>query len=373
VETGDFADPAQFELPGLDLAEPEHADTLRLVRYLVQQGADPGELSDAVSTGSLGPLALDLALRAPGATVPFREAAREAGLDPAEAAALWRALGFVDPLQTSAMLRPSQVETLRVLAGMGRSELGSETVLQLARVIGGAVALVAEALVDAFRVRVEVPRRVAGQPYSEVVEDYSRMAPIVMPALGQAVEDILRAHVVGVARSAWAPDESQAIVTRERTVGFVDLVGYTQSVRALAPPELAEAISQFESHVGEVINRGGGRVVKLIGDEAMFVVDEGAKASELALELIGALGDDPKLPRVRIGLAAGPVVAHHGDYYGEVVNLAARLVKIAEPGEVLVSRSVADALPGRVVFEAVQTPPLKGFDQDVEVFRLRSA
>ena len=195
---------------------------------------------------------------------------------------------------------------------------------------------------DSFRVSVEMPREAAGEPHSSVVEDYSRTAPVLLSALSQAMDDILRAHVVAVGRSTWAPDESQAIVTRERTVGFVDLVGYTRSARILPPAELADAISRFESRVGEVVNSGGGRVVKLIGDEAMFVVDEPVKACELSLELLRTLRADQRLSEVRIGLAAGPVVAHHGDYYGDVVNLAARLVAVAEPGEVLVSKSVAD-------------------------------
>jgi adenylate cyclase len=373
MDARDLDDPAKFGLPGLDLSAPENADTLRLIRYLVEQGADRQELADAVRTGSLGPLALDLALRAPGEAVPFPQAARAVGLEPEEAATLWRALGFPDPLSSSTRLWPSQVQTLRVLGEMGRGELGKETVLQLTRVIGGSVALIAEAIVDTFRVRVEVPRRIAGDAYSEVVEDYSRTAPLLLSALGQAVEDILRAHVLAVARSTWAPDASQAIVTRERAVGFADLVGYTPSARAWSPAELADTISQFESRVGDVVNRGGGRVVKLIGDEAMFVVDTGVNACELALQLMRTLGADPGLPQVRIGLAAGPVVAHHGDYYGDVVNLAARLVKVAEPGEVLVSKSVAADLSGRIDFEAIQTPPLKGFDQLVEVFRLLPA
>jgi adenylate cyclase len=113
--------------------------------------------------------------------------------------------------------------------------------------------------------------------------------------------------------------------------------------------------------------------VKLIGDEAMFVVDTGVKACELALELTRALRADPQLPQVRIGLAAGPVVAHHGDYYGDVVNLAARLAKVAAPGEVLISKAVADYLPGDIECEAAEMPPLKGYDEGVEVFRLLSA
>jgi adenylate cyclase len=253
---------------------------------------------------------------------------------------------------------------------MSRSDLGGETVLRLARVIGGAIALVAEAVVDAFRVRVELPREAAGEAHADVVEDYAQAAPILLGALSHALDDILREHVVAVARSTWAPDESQAIVTRDLTIGFVDLVGYTSSARVMSPAELAEAVSRFESRVGEVVNLRGGRVVKLIGDEAMFVVDDPGVAHELALDLARTLGEEPQLPHVRIGMAAGPVVAHHGDYYGEVVNLAARLVKVAEPGEILLSGALADHVPDSVPVERIQLPKLKGYDDRVPAFRL---
>jgi adenylate cyclase len=354
---------------GVDVSDLD-PDTQRLVKHLLDQGVGRRELSEAIETGWLGPLALEVALRGPGEPVPFARAAADAGLEPEEAAALWRALGFPDPLSWDTALWPSQVQTLGTLAGMGKAGLGDDTALQLARVIGSSVALLAEALVDAFRVKVEMPARNAGTPYSEVVDDYARAAPGQLSALSEAIGDVLRAHVVAVGRSRWALDESQATVTRERTVGFADLVGYTANARYLSPSELSGAISRFESVVGEAVNKTGGRVVKLIGDEAMFVLEDQHRACELALELASALGAGERPLTVRIGLASGEVVAHHGDYYGEVVNLAARLVKVADPGEVLVSRSVAEKVSGAIGLEEVQTPPLKGYDRGVSAFRL---
>ena len=347
-------------------------ETDRLERYLVAQGADPDELREATATGTRGALALELALRSPGERVPFAEAVEQAGLDPAGAGALWRALGFPDPLRSSPSLARSQIEALQILAEMER-RLGRETTLQLARVIGGSVALIAEAVVDAFRLKVEMPRRSAGDPYPEVVEDYARTAALAIPALGQAITDALCMHLVAVSRSAWGLDSAQATVTRERTVGFADLVGYTESARAAAPAELANTISRFESCVAGVVEVFGGRIVKLIGDEAMFVIGDTVAACELALELQRTLAEDPQLPAVRIALAAGPVVSHRGDYYGDVVNLAARLVKVAAPGEVLVGESIptAEGASRRFGFEAAQVPPLKGYEDPVAAYRLR--
>ena len=53
---------------------------------------------------------------------------------------------------------------------------------------------------------------------------------------------------------------------------------------------------------------------------------------------------EPALPPLRIGLAVGSVLARHGDVYGEVVNIAARLTGHARPDTVLVDREAAAAL-----------------------------
>ncbi len=344
---------------------------MRLEQYLIAQGAEPGELREAAETGTLGTLALELALRSGHERIPFADAAARAGLEPAEGAALWRALGLPDPLRSSARLSEAGVETLQILSEFGR-RLGTETTLQLARVIGGAVAQIAEAIVDSFRIRVEMPRRSAGDAYPDVVEDYAATAAAAIPALGQAITDVLSAHLVSVSGSTWGLDPDRATITRERTVGFADLVGYTASIRGASPAMLAATISRFEEHVAEVVAPFGGRVVKLIGDEAMFVIGDPVAACELALELQRTLGADPELPSVRIGLATGPVVSHHGDYYGDVVNLAARLVKLAEPGEVLVSETLAAAAGGsrELRFETTGQHPLKGYAGDVPAHRL---
>lgn len=339
----------------------DRADALVLIEYLSERGATDEELSEAAKTGTLGPLALELALRPPGELVPFDAAVQEAGLELDEAATMWRAWGFPDPREPLIKVSPRQVQALQILAQMSRSLLGRETGLQLARVIGSSMAQVAEAIVDAFRVKVEIPRQDEGQPYSEVVKDYARIGGVMIPALNTALGDILTEHLLAVSRSNWAVDEERAAVTRDLVVGFADLVDYTRSTRALTPAELAAAVTRFESVAGEIVARHGGRVVKLIGDEVMFAVDDPAEAAQAALELIDAL-------TVRIGLAAGPVISHQGDYYGEVVNLAARLVKAAEPGAALASESVVQA--GSVAAEPVDLPPLKGFDEAVPVYRL---
>jgi class 3 adenylate cyclase len=72
---------------------------------------------------------------------------------------------------------------------------------------------------------------------------------------------------------------------------------------------------------------------------------------------------------VRAGLDYGTVLAVGGDYFGNAVNRAARLVAAAEPGQILASSAVRDELPE---WPAVPQEPLtlKGFDEPVTAYDL---
>jgi adenylate cyclase len=155
-------------------------------------------------------------------------------------------------------------------------------------------------------------------------------------------------------------------------VGFVDLVDSTRLVQQLSIKELGAALTQFDAGAIDTVVAGGGRLVKLIGDEAMFVVPDVDSACAIALELADALAAHPVLPAARGGIAAGEVLSREGDYFGPVVNLAARAVKLADPGRVLASAEVARAADA-YRFAPVGAQRLKGFDEPVKLFRLERA
>jgi len=127
-------------------------------------------------------------------------------------------------------------------------------------------------------------------------------------------------------------------------VGFADMVGFTLLSQHLGQNELAAVVSRFEALAHDTVVASGGRVVKMIGDEVMFVVQTATMAAEIGLSLSEAYAGDDLLSDVRVGLAVGPVLVQDGDYYGPVVNLASRLVGVANPGTVLVSGEVREAL-----------------------------
>jgi adenylate cyclase len=123
-------------------------------------------------------------------------------------------------------------------------------------------------------------------------------------------------------------------------------------------------IELFDRQTWDTVTRAGGRIVKLIGDEAMFVHADARSACGIAKELM-VTSPHP----VRIGLARGEVVALHGDYYGPTVNLAARLTAAAPPSAVVVSEAVKSANRD-LQFERIDLGPLKGIDQPGTTFRL---
>jgi adenylate cyclase len=113
--------------------------------------------------------------------------------------------------------------------------------------------------------------------------------------------------------------------------------------------------------------------VKWLGDGVMVRHREPAGAVLSALRMVGQL-PQAGLPPAHVGVAAGPVVAQGGDYFGRTVNLAARIAARAGPGQVLVSGSVAEsASPPGVTFVELGRLRLKGIADPVRVLEARGA
>jgi adenylate cyclase len=268
-----------------------------------------------------------------------------------------------------ALVTEGEAAMVRLLASVGESMLGEDATVQLARVASGSMARLAEAIVAAFRLRFELPRRSAGTRYIDVVREYTEIAETMLPAFVGMLDVMLRRDIVAVADRMWSTDADQTAVTLPRAIGFADLVGYTEAAAGLPARELASILAEFDERTADVVVRGGGQVVKTIGDEAMFVTEDPADACRIAAALVDELAGS-RIPAVRVGVAAGEVVSVLGDVYGPDVNLASRLVGVADPSSVLVSASVYEACAGRFSFETVPPMTLKGFPAPVPVYRL---
>ena len=353
-----------------DPSAPDAEDRLRLLEFLTDRGAREDELVGAAATDSLGALALELALRGPGAGFSFDEASRNAGLDWESASALWRALGFADPKGSPLRLSAAEADALVTLAGASRDLLGPASTLGVSRVLGASAARLAEALIDAMRVQFEMPKRGAGVDYSEVVAQYTELAQAQLGSLLAVFDAVFRRHMVAVASGSWFFDADALAAQRELLVGFVDIEGYTSLSRTLTTGELADLVGQFETIVTDTVSRHQARLIKLIGDAAMVVCEDARKGCGLALEIVGQFGAGRGRPAVRVGLAHGPVIALRGDYFGDVVNRASRLAGFARPSTVVADDSVKQVTADAFAFQLLPPTELKGLGRTPVAYRL---
>jgi adenylate cyclase len=228
------------------------------------------------------------------------------------------------------------------------------------------LARMAEAAISLVLVHFEAPIRAAGASQLELAKARFRSVESSRP-LVIAVGKLFRAHLDVAGRRMRAALADGGSVTARLSVGFVDMVGFTTLARRTEPGALARIIERFEDTAYDVAASRGGQVVKFVGDEVMFVASEPLTACDIALTLVERFADDASVTP-RGGLAHGDVLLRGGDYYGPIVNLAARLVEHAVPNEVLVMAAVGEvAGEGDVRFESAGRRIVKGFDDPVMV------
>jgi adenylate cyclase len=189
----------------------------------------------------------------------------------------------------------------------------------------------------------------------------------LIDALTHGFDTLVRHHIELGFRPAGPLELNQDVDLVQRSVGFADLVGSTSWTQQLDFSTLSRALADFETRASEIIVNRRGRLVKLIGDEVMFVAEDASVAADIALALVDSFTSHDVLPPVRAGIASGKVVARDGDYSGVVVNLAARALSVADPSTVLVDLATRTDLADDPRF-AVGTEVehgLKGFDAPV--------
>lgn len=157
-----------------------------------------------------------------------------------------------------------------------------------------------------------------------------------------------------------------------RGVGFADIVNYTHQSRSLTRGEIGRMVDHFEERSLEIISEHGGRIIKTIGDELLFVADDPGSIARIGLELSEEADRDDRYPELRVGLAWGLALARLGDVLGPVVNVASRLTSTSRPGRVLVDRALADELAPDDDFELrrVRRTSVKGY-RKLEPWALR--
>jgi class 3 adenylate cyclase len=128
------------------------------------------------------------------------------------------------------------------------------------------------------------------------------------------------------------------------TVLFTDIVASTERAAELGDRRWRELLGVHDDLGRRLVEQWGGRVVKTTGDGLLATFDGPGRAIGCAVALRDQLADIDV--QIRAGLHAGEVELRGDDVGGIAVHLAARIMAEADPGEVLVSRTVRDLVAG---------------------------
>jgi adenylate cyclase len=355
---------AEYEASGLYTpGSPKAAERLELLEWLSGRGFTIEHMLAADGQGQLLFLGTAGVLR-PGPYLTQSQLGERLGVDLASLEEFRVAFALPPRGPDEAWCNEAEAELFRGVAeGVGL--FGDRGMQRLTRVLGASASRVAAAMSTSNHARgLELIRGGA----SELELAKANLGATESAGAPAAIfTGLLSIHLELAASRVRSRRSEVTAETVNACVGFVDIVGSTALSRGLSAAELAAIVDRFEEVAYRVAANGQGRIVKFIGDEVMFVTGQPDEACEIALSLIEAFDADEKVTP-RGGLAFGALLDRGGDYYGPMVNLAARLAELAVPREVLVSTETAQNInSGSLICAPAGRRLLRGFDEPIEL------
>jgi adenylate cyclase len=294
------------------------------------------------------------------------QVAERAGIDGDQAGAIWQALGFPVPPDDEIAFTDDDLRALSEIRDLLAHDLvDEEMVLRLSRAVGQTMGRLAGWLGDVWlqRLTERLP------PEEPVTEEAVLAALAATEELRPAFERLLMrgwrrqlaAMGMRAAGSVASATADPATGTARLTAGFADIVSFTRLSRTLGGGALADFVERFEATTTALTTEHGGRVIKTLGDEVLFVAENPTAAAEIGLSIAEHSEKDPDFPRVRVGMAYGEVILRLGDVFGTPVNMAARLTATAYPGTILIDEALATELPADTyATSSLRARPLQG-------------
>jgi len=162
------------------------------------------------------------------------------------------------------------------------------------------------------------------------------------------------------------------------TVVFADLAGSTGVFETLGNAKATQAITRLTGWMGRVCIANNGHVVKNLGDGVLMVFSQNADAIDAVMEMQRVHTDRIKTwpeslkMRLQIGLSRGEVIEQGGDFFGDAVNVAARLSDLSGPDQILGTETVINELEpnGGVRFRNLGSMDIRGRNEACVVYRV---
>jgi adenylate cyclase len=351
---------------------------VRLAVACEQAGLPMAGIAAAIQAGRLSFAFLEAApfrRWAVRSTRTYRQVSQETGVPLDTLGAVLESMGFarVGPDEPMREDELAVVPLLRL--GLSSGILDRAWLTRLGRAHVEGLRLITTAWGEAYQARFEGPALAAGADQRTAMEEAARTSVGFLPLSDPALlaiyhrqEELLWTE--GLVERIEDELEAAGMLGRPGRVPammFLDLVGYTRLTEEHGDAAAAALAETLAVLVNRSAREHGGVPVKWLGDGVMIHHREPAGAVLSALGLVAQL-PEAGLPPAHVGVAAGPVVAQGGDYFGRTVNLAARIAAHAGAGQVLVSGSVAESAPPQGVrFVELGELPLKGFAHPVRL------
>ena len=366
-----------FEAEGLlgGLTGKAREARLALLQDLTDQGVSLEELKQAVEEDRLVLLPVERVFEEDAHRYSAAEIAEKSGLEPEFLARVLQALGAPIPDGADQVFGEADVEAAKRAKAFLDAGLPEEGVLETSRIIGISMANLADANRDLVGQVFTEP----GLDERELALRYAEAAKAMAPSLGETLLHAYRLHLREAIRQAVVNEaelaEGRISGTDEVTIAFADLVGYTRLGESLDIEQVGDLSGKLLELASDAA-RPPVRLVKMIGDAAMFASRESGPVLESVLGLVDAVGRE-EIPPLRAGVARGQALGRAGDWYGRPVNLAARITNFAWPDSVVVDELVKEAIAqsnGRQFeFSFAGKRKFKGFAGEVPVHRVRRA
>ena len=290
------------------------------------------------------------------------EVAEETGVTIDQLRRLWRALGFPENPTEKAFTRADAEAVSRVSGVVENGAVDFDLAVNLTRALGQTMSRLADWEVATLLARLEELEAGERATGSRITAAMRLIEDLNGPFEGLLVYAWQRHLAAAVSRMEALGAHEEDLHTTQVTVGFADIVGFTQLSNEVDEQRIGDLVEIFESRCSDVVSAHHGRIIKSIGDSVLFVNESPERAIGTAEGIVSVVGRDARMPDVRLGLATGSVVTRMGDVFGPPVNLAARLTSVARRNRVIIDRRTADLLPADQ-FETRGLPPrpVRGF------------
>ena len=341
----------------------------RLAARLLEAGVPDRVIAAALAERRLPGLAVEAALGGRGRH-SLSWTAQQAGVPATYLREVLRAAGRPSPARGELALTDDDLEFARVVrilldAGLPRREL-----LEVVRVTSQGASQAASAMLTMLGGALLEP----GDTEEELGVRYADAAHELAPLIPLVVGYHFRGHLRdGVKDTLVTEGERRAgalSTSRQVGVAFVDLVAYT----ALGERVATEDVGRIASHLAEMAVDAlvpPARLVKTIGDAAMFVSAEVPALVRTVRDLRDALDAADGMPPVRAGLAYGSATPRGGDWFGSTVNVASRITVAARPAQILATEEVVTREP-EATWKRRRRRHFKGVGGRVRLFSLES-